>query len=203
MSAPVPVLALPVGHLQGSGPGGALVRVGPEQVELDDARFTVWSLAHGLPDRPAAEPWTPEALLATAAAQGLGDLRTTLDDLVADRLVRLVDPGAGRAFAEQHRLVPLVLGLGNDPEDVGTWSLGLLGEPLVQVTGTTLDLFQYADLEHHLWGAVQNVARVAHGSGWTDPAATDPDRLLADVLGTLHVLLSVGAVCLDTRYVTA
>lgn len=196
-------LVLPIGHLHGSGPGGALVRVGPEQVELDDTRFAVWSLAHGLPDRASAEPWTPQALLATAAAQGLGDLQATLDDLVADRLVRLVDPGAGVRFAEQHRLVPLVLGLGNDPAAVTTWSLGLLGQPLVQVTGTTLDLFQHADLDTDLWNAVRNVARVARESGYTDPAATDPERVLADVLGTLHVLLSTNAVCLDTRYVLA
>lgn len=202
MSAPDGVLVLPIGHLHGSGPGGALVRVGPEQVELDDTRFAVWSLAHGLPDRDPTQPWTPDALLATAAAQGLGDLRAVLEDLVADRLVRQVDPRAGVRFAEQHRLVPLVLGLGNDPDAVTTWSLGLLGQPLVEVTGTTLDLVQYADLDPDLWSAVQNVARVARASGYTEEAAADPERLLADVLGSLHPLLSTNAVCLDTRYVT-
>lgn len=203
MSAPGDLLPLPVGHLHGNGPDGALVRVGTDQVVLPDRLFTAWALAHGLPDRPADEPWTVDALLTTGAAQGLGDLRAALDDLVADRVVRLVDPAAGRPFAEQHRLVLQVLGLGNDPDRPHSWSLGLLGQPLVEVNGTVLDLVEHADLHPDLWSAVEATATSARRAGRTDPADTDPDRLLAEVLPVLHGLLAADVVHLDTRYVMA
>lgn len=203
MSTPGELLPFPVGHLHGSGPDGALVRVGTDQVALDDRLFRVWALAHGLSDRPATDPWTVDALLTTAAAQGLGDLRGALDDLVADRVVRLVDPRAGRPFAEQHRLVLQVLGLGNDPHRPHSWSLGLLGRPLVEVDGTVLDLVEHADLYPDLWSAVEATAASARKAGRTGPADTDPDRLLAEVLPVLHGLLAVDAVHLDTRYVLA
>lgn len=197
-------LVLPIGHLLGAGQGAAArVRVGPELVELDDTAFTVWALAHGLPDRPGADPWTRDALLSTAAAQGLGDLAPALDALVADRLVVEVDPAQGTEFAAQHRLTPLALGLGNDPDAPGDWAVGLLGRPLVQVSGTLFDLLQWADREPDLWTAVRGVARSARDAGRTDPADTDPAVLLAGVLGSLHALLAVDVVCLDTRWVTA
>ena len=204
VTAPRGAVVLPVGHLVGGGSGAAArVRIGPEMVELDDAAFTVWALAHGLPDRPVEEPWTREALLTTAAAQGLGDLGATLDALLADRVLVEVDPADGTWFAQSHRLVPLALGLGNDPDAPGTWLLGLLGHPLVQVDGTTFDLVQWSDREVDLWAAVRGVARVARDGGHPDPASTDPAQLLIAVLSTLHALLAVDAVCLDTRYVTA
>jgi hypothetical protein len=201
-------LLLPVGHLLGasyptlgSAEHTVHVRVGPDLVELDDAAFGAWALAHGLPGGDTARPWTREALLRTAAERGVGDLTGAVSALLADRLLVEVPPGpaAAVAFAEQHRLVPLALGLGNDPDEPDTWSIGLLGRPLVTVTATLFDVFEWAHLDDDLWAACRRASERARRAGLTESAAVEPERLLTDVLGALHGLLSVDVACLDTR----
>ena len=122
MSAP---LLFPVGHLLGASYPRAgspehvvQVRVGPEVVDLDDPSFSVWALAHGLPGRGPEDPWTRDSVQQAAQDQALGDVPGIVDALLTDRLLVEVplDPAAAVAFAEQHRLLPLVEGLGNDPE---------------------------------------------------------------------------------------
>lgn len=202
-------LLLPVGHLLGADyptPGSpehsVLLRVGPELVQLDDALFTTWALAHGLPDPDPASTWTTQALLRTAVDQGLGDLTAPLSTLLADRLLVQVDPDDPRqavAFAESHRLVPLALGLGNSPDALDAWSIGLLGHPLVTVSGTLFDVFEWAHLDHDLWAACRRAAERARRAGISEPAVVQPELLLPDVLRSLHALLAVDVVCIDTR----
>jgi hypothetical protein len=200
-------LLLPIGHLLGAHyprPGSTAhtqqVRVGPESVEIDDARFTAWALAHGLPGRAAEDLWTRRALEELAVAQGIGDLSGAVDDLLADRL--LVEVGTGEEmveFARQHRLLPLVLGLGNSSAEPEVWSVGLLGQPIATMTSPLFDLWEWSGLAPDLWAACESAARTAREVGRTDDADVDPHATLGHLLVNLHGLLAVDAVHLDTR----
>ncbi|KQS73727.1 hypothetical protein [Modestobacter sp. Leaf380] len=205
MSAP---LLFPVGHLLGASYPRAgspehvvQVRVGPELVDLDDTSFSLWALAHGLPGHGPEDPWTREAVEQAAQAQGLTDAAALLDALLTDRLLVevAVEPAPAVAFAEQHRLLPLVEGLGNDPDAPQLWSVGPPGQPLVTVTAAAFDLFEWAHMDTDLWAACQAAARSARGVGRTDPVSTEPELLLLALVESLHQLTTPGVVCLDTR----
>ena len=204
-------LLLPIGHLLGasypqlgSTEHSVLLRVGPETVTLDDEQFTAWGLAHGLPGRTADEPWTRRELEATATQRGLGRLGPAIDALLADRVLVEVAPSGAEAveFARQHRMLPLVLGLGNSAAEPEVWQVGLLGQPLAAMTSWVFDLFEWAHLDTDLWTACQAAARTALLVGRDELRATDPHALLDSLLQNLHQLLTVDAVCLDTRLAT-
>jgi hypothetical protein len=200
-------LLLPIGHLLGafypqlgSPAHTQQVRVGPESVELDDARFTAWALAHGVPGRPAEELWTRQELEQVAVTQGIGDLSGAVDDLLADRLLVEVATGEEMVeFARQHRLLPLALGLGNSAAEPDIWSVGLLGQPTATMTSPLFDLWEWSGLAPDLWAACESAARTARDVGRTDDADVDPHAKLGHLLVNLHGLLTVDAVYLDTR----
>lgn len=210
-SHPAAPLVVPIGHCAGAyydvaGPAQAWehtfqVRVGPDIVALTDQQFAVWGLAHGTPDRPADLAWDRTALLAAAERGGLPDAAAVLDFLLADHLVAEVAPGTEAAvdFARRYRLVPLLLGLGNTADEPGLYSVGLIGQPLVSMSSTAYDLYQWAHLDPDLWVACEGAAATAVRVGIDEPTATDPHRLLDALLVSLHTLLGPNAVYLDTR----
>lgn len=177
------------------------VRVGPDIVRLGDDQFAVWGLAHGAPDRPADEPWTARSVVAAARAQGIGTAEEVLVGLLADYLLFEVTLGQRAAveFAARHRLVPLMLGLGNSAEDPRVYSVGLPGQPLVTMSSLAYDLYQWAHLDNDLWSACEGAAATAVRIGIEDPVATDPARLLDAFLGSVHVFLGPNSVYFDTR----
>lgn len=196
-------LLLPVGQSLGvfhPGDGTSApvqqVRRGAELVELSDAEFLVWSLAHGLADAEGESvPCTEPAILEYA------DEPAAIRSLVDRGLLVEVVPGSPESvrFASAHRLLPLALGLGNDPEQPWLFSVGLLYQPLASMTAAMYDLWQWAHLAPDLWLACQELAVVATRAGIRDPGQTDPDQVLAGALGSMHHLLAVRVACLDTR----
>jgi len=185
------------------GTGGRVhrVRAGPDVVPLSDEQFAVWSLAHSAPGHPADRPWNRQAVLDAARGAGMSDVAGVLDGLLADGLVAAATPGTDEAvgFARRYRLVPTLLGLGNSPEEPRLYSVGLPGQPVVQMASLVYDLYEWAHLDPDLWTACHGAADTARRVDVDDPTATDPARLLDALLGTLHVLLSPNAVYLDTR----
>ena len=179
---------VPVGHdlgpWPGAGPGEFCfhVRAGDQVLQLDNLRFAVWLLAHdGAPPRRAAVLAAAEALGVDAEQAG-----AALEGLLADGLVAEIAPGTARAFAERHRLVPLMLGLRPDADDTDLRIVGLLDVPVVQVSAALYDLWLWAHLSADLWMACTEAA---------GPAT--PDAVLSEVLVAVHPLLASRAAYLD------
>ena len=179
---------VPVGHDLGPWPGrepGVFrfqVRAGDRVLELDNLRFAVWLLAHdGAPPRR-------DAVLAAAEALGVDNEQAgaALEGLLADGLVAEIGPETARTFAEEHRLVPLMLGLRPDADDTDLRILGLLDVPVVQVSAALYDLWLWAHLSPDLWRACADAA-----------GPDEPDRVLSEVLVAVHPLLASRAAYLD------
>lgn len=203
MSVAEQAVLFPVGHSlgafhpgDGETPPVQQVRLGPEIVELSDQEFLVWTLAHGLVDEQGLPvPGTTATVLEYADEPGI------LESLVDRGLLAEVLPGSAESvdFASTHRLLPLAMGLGNDPAQPWLFAVGLLHQPLVLMTGGMYDLWQWAHLSPNLWLACQELALVASQAGIADPEQTDPEQVLAGALAALHQLLAVRVACLDSR----
>ncbi|ADB29874.1 hypothetical protein Kfla_0755 [Kribbella flavida DSM 17836] len=200
-------LLLPVGHDLGAlQPDAAAarrrqqLRVGVELIELADQDFAVWLLAHGVDsdDRP-----TRTSVTASAAALGLDaeQVDAAVQRFVGVGLLVEVDPAGESAvvFAQEHRLVPLMHGLGPDPEQPWMQTIGLLNQPVVQVSTALYDVWAWSQLAPQLWTGCHDAAIVAEKAGVTDPAETDPRQVLTGVLRNVHALLCVRAAYLDRR----
>ncbi|HEY0448951.1 hypothetical protein [Actinophytocola sp.] len=191
-------IVLPVGHDLGAfhpGDGAAAVRqvrLGAEIVELSTEEFQVWSLAHGIPSGDTVSCTPADLSSPLSSPDAVAALR--------DRgLLAEVTPDSAQRFAAAHRLLPLALGLGNTAEEPWLFSVGLLYQPLVMMTGALFDLWQWAHLSPDLWLACRESAEVATRAGADDADVTDPARVLAGALGSLHQLLVARVACLDVR----
>jgi hypothetical protein len=175
------------------------VRVGAELHRLPSGDFSVWAMAHGPADH-VPRPWTVEELADQARTVGLPDAPDRLARLAETGLVALAAPGteSGSALARRVRMVPLVLGLGNSPENPDAYAVGLPGRPLAVLSAAAYDLFEWATMETSLWRACEGAAATATRVGIDDPLASDPESLLTSLLSDLHRLLTPNAVCLDT-----
>jgi hypothetical protein len=200
-------LLIPVGHDLGvlfSGSGTEQrrqqVRVGVEVAELGDPEYAVWLLAHGADnaDRP-----TRTSLTQRAGALGLpaGTVEPAIEQFLADGLLVAMDPGTNAAveFAREHQLFPLLHGLGPDPDEPWLHVVGMLDQPIAQVSNAVYDVWAWAHLAPELWTGCHDAAKVAQQVGVTSPEETDPRQVLAGVLGQVHGLLCVRAAYFDRR----
>jgi len=199
-------LLLPVGHdlgvlyAEGGGERRQQVRVGVEVVELEDRDFAVWLLAHGTDneDRP-----TRQSLVEKAEKLGLAadQADAAVERFVAEKLLFEVVPDgeSAIAFAEGHQLVPLMHGLGPDADEPWLQTIGLLNQPVVQVSNALYDVWAWSSLAPQLWTGCHDAAMVAEKVGVTSPEETDPRQVLAGVLGNVHALLCVRAAYFDRK----
>ncbi len=199
-------LLFPIGHCIGAVHGSSAdndhftqVRVGAQIHRLSDEQFTIWGLAHGVPDRLADGPWSRDTVL-SHARRGVNQAEEVLESLVELGLLAETTSAADSAvdFAQRYRLVPLMLGLGNTAEEPWIYSVGIVGMPIVQLSAMAYDLYEWAHLDANLWLACQGAAATAIRVGIDDPIATDPLETLNALVDTLHVMLSHNAVCLDS-----
>lgn len=204
-------LLFPIGHFIGayydlpvSTDHFFQIRVGPDVIRLNDEQFAIWGLAHGAPDRAPEQPWDRDTLLTAARRAGVGQAGKLLAGLLEDYLLVETTPGTDSAvdFARRHRLIPLMLGLGNTSEEPRLYSVGMVGLPVVSMSAMAYDLYEWAHMDANLWLACEGAAATAVRVGIEDPLATDPLRMLDALLGTLHALLSPNAAYLDTRLAT-
>jgi hypothetical protein len=200
-------LLIPVGHDLGAlYPGDdpdqhrQQVRIGVDVVELADQDFAVWLLAHGTDDQDRP---TKESLVDRAEKLGLAGVpvAAAIERFLQDGLLVAVDPAADTAvaFAQRHQLFPLVHGLGPDPEQPWFQTVGMLNQPVAQVSNALYDVWVWAQLAPELWTGCQDAALVADQAGVTNPEETDPRQVLAGVLGQIHGLLCVRAAYFDQR----
>ena len=201
-------LVFPVGHYMGAfypGAGQALryrkVRIGVDVAQIvGDERFGVWALAHGLPDRLDKGPWTRSALLAAATEAELPDAETHLDALLEQKVLTQVAPGTPESieFAKTHRLQPLMMGLGNSPQDPLSFGLGFVGAPpVVRVPSFLYELWQWGRIGRSLWHTVEMFAKVEREVAQKGAGVPDPQAVLDRILSQLHVLLAHNAAYLD------
>ena len=200
-------LLIPVGHDLGvlySGGGTEQrkqqVRVGVEVAELEDQEYAVWLLAHGADneDRP-----NRESLAQRATALGLPGwtVEPAIERFLGDGLMVAVEPAGDNAveFAQEHQLFPLLHGLGPDPDEPWLHTIGMLNQPIAQVSNAVYDVWAWTQLAPELWSGCQDAAKVAQQVGVTSPEETEPRRVLAGVLGQVHGLLCVRAAYFDRR----
>lgn len=167
----------PVGHGAGAfvpddepNPAHHVVRVGRSREELTESEFGTWVLAH-------QEPTTGD-LTAAGLAQETGEL------LRRGVLVEVSDPVS---FAHSYRLAPLFLGLGNQPDDLEHFHIGVPGlEPLATVDATAFELWQWGSVAPSLWSHCEVLATIKEQEAG---ASTTPDAHLGPVLGALPALL--------------
>lgn len=193
-------LVFPVGHYLGpyhtAGGDPALahrLRVGGRVRPLESAELLhAWVLAHGVAGQLTEEPWTYRSALEYAGLFGSAASAAAFDQLRARRLVVEVVPGTVEAvaFATAHRLRPLQLPLGRDPDQPGLALVGCPGQPAVALPPSTYDMWLSVQRTPSLWTACRSIAQDR-----PDGAA---EAVLDEVLGHLHGLLSIGAGYLDT-----
>ncbi|MET9269358.1 hypothetical protein [Kribbella sp. NPDC003557] len=183
-------LLFPIGHAAGPHVAGDpvrhVVRVGRTTELLSEAELRVWDLAHRSAD--------VTDLLAACEAAHIDDADQHVEVLLRRGVLARADDTI--AFAQQHRLRPLFVGLGNRPDDPGRFAIGVPGlEPLATVDPTTYELWQWGWVAPSLWAHCEVLATIG------EQVAGEPG-VPADQLGTvldgLSTLLSESVVVLDT-----
>jgi hypothetical protein len=204
-------LIFPIGHYIGAfypTPGGTdhyqQVRIGADVLRLSDKEFAVWGTAHGVPERVEVAPWTKSELIAAARDAGVRDPGSIIAEFLAAGTLVEVAAGTPSAvtFASEHRLVPLMLGLGNTPEEPWLYAIGFLDQPIVKTRSILYDLWEWAHLDTDIWAACHGAAGTARKAGVTDPEQNDPHALLTGLVESLHTLLGPNAAYLDRRLAT-
>lgn len=202
-------LLFPVGHHVGaqhrveSNEIVEQVRRGATFHDLTSSQHAVWTLAHGSPEAIQNDvPWTRQAVEELAKVAGLVAVTEVVDQLMETGLLVEVVPGTEQAldFAKTHRVVPLMLGLGNTADEPWLFGIGFLGQPILQVIHPIYDLWQWSAMDDTLWATCQSAVDVARRARSTDPERTDPSKLLTGFLGSIHALLLAKAACLDIGF---
>ncbi|MFB9239382.1 hypothetical protein ACFFWC_28265 [Plantactinospora siamensis] len=203
-----PTLLLPIGQffgtfhpVVGSAERYHRVRLRDEVWELEDPRFLVWALLHGVVGPLAERPWTFETLR-EAAAEHLGpehDLAALLADLDGAGLAARVAPGSDEAigFARRHRIGARMLGLGNSADEPWLYAIGFFDHPVIKVTRTVYDLWERCPSGESLWDLCAALAAEERQAGGTEPDLIDPEVMLAGFLTTVHSLLVSSALYLE------
>lgn len=183
-------MILPVGHYTGSEhpPGYRTVRLGRSRVTFTDPEpFLVWAAAHRKPGNLNA-PWGRAEI---AAAAKVDDADAVIDQLLDDGL--LVEPD--EAFAKTHKAVPILIALGNTPEEPDRFGIGLYGfEPVITVSPLVYELWQWGTISVSLWAVCEAYA-IANSRATGVPVAAD--AVLAEFVAALPALVGSNAVYID------
>lgn len=199
-------LIFPVGHYMGAfhdavdGPVKfRRVRLGVEIEQLaDDDHFGVWALAHGMPDRVNQGPWTRGSLIAIASEMGMSKVDQLIDDLISQGLLFEVARGTGPAveFARRHRVQPLMVGLGNTPDDRLHFNLGFVGTPpALKINSFQYEVWLWSRVAPSLWELAEMFVKVEQAN--SADVVIEPPHVIDRVLGELHPMLAHNAAYLD------
>jgi hypothetical protein len=153
-------------------PAHHVVRVGRTPEQLTEDEFGTWVLAH--------DQATAAGLEAAGFAREVDELlrREILVEVAADPV----------SFAHRYRLMPLFLGLGNRPDDLERFDIGVPGlDPLATVDSAAFELWQWGSVAPSLWAHCEVLATIREQESG-DPAR--PDEQLGLVLGALPALLA-------------
>lgn len=204
----IDALVLPIGRFVGSSggddpPDGRRHRlcVDGQLVDLTDGGLAVWALAHGSLDPITAggTPWTMAELEGYAGRAGIADTGRLIAELTERGLLVEAPPEgpAARVFAERHRIVPTMIGLGNTAEEPEVFSIGTFDREVARVDEALYDLWTWSGPDDSLWRVCATLARLA--ATVADPGGPEPDpaELLAAFLRQVHQLLTSGILHFD------
>lgn len=183
----------PIGHYVGERHPDELhlVRLGTAHVTMTADEFGVWILAHGVAE---SRSWTVADVLALAERTELPGAQAAVERLTSVGALAQVAFAEQHAFAETHRLEPLLVGLGNSADHPDTYAVGLPDvPPIAMLDEGSYELWQWAAVAPSIWHACEVRAKV--GAGLGDP--TSAEDLLGDVLGDLRPLLANSCAYLD------
>ena len=203
-------LIFPIGHYVGafypkvgSEERYQNIMLGTQVLRLTDHQLAVWLLARGVPERVGEVPWTRKALEDAAAQSGVEDPSSIVNALISDGLLAETIPGTEHSidFAESYRLVPLMLGLGNSPDEPWLQAIGFFDQPVIKVANEVYSMWEWAHVDNNLWAACYAYADTSKRAGETDPEETQPELILTGLLSSaLHGLLAAGAAYLDLAW---
>ncbi|MEV6283170.1 hypothetical protein [Kribbella sp. NPDC051770] len=180
-------MVFPVGHYTGlrASDDGLLhtIRAGWQQHRVEEDAFATWVLAHGLRET-GKEKWTDADVLGQAEQAGIPGAAGHLQQLAELGLVASADDV--EQFARRHRLGVLFVGLGNSPERLDEYAVGLPGlGTAARLDTSCYELWQWGSIAPTLWDICQVVT--------AEPG---------DVLGDLRFLLANGCAYLDVAAVS-
>jgi hypothetical protein len=196
-------LLLPLGHYLGVSPTGGrhrhTVMRGGDPLWLADAELAVWLASRGVWPGGRDAGQDRAAVLAQARRLGVPDGRGTVDRLIRRGLLVELAPSTSRAvdFGRSHRVVPLMLGLGNRPDEPLGYRIGFFAEPTVRVAGSTYRVWQLSRPEVSLWASCRAHASRADRAGLAGTEEWEPISVLNRFLAVLPELLAFGAAYLD------
>ena len=168
------------------------IRVGDDIVTLPaDETLTVWLLCHGRLDADGSVRRTQADVLAESAVSGIEEAPEILSALIELGAVARVlgDPASLADLARTHRVEPMMVGLGNAPEQPESFALGVPPADVHAVlSAEVMRVWLNTHLAPTLLQAVTDEAEVSDG---------DPDAVLAETIDAISELLAVGAIYLD------
>ena len=181
------------------------VRLGGEFLRLTPFEHVTWAVAHSDPQLLADGVEPNRAAIDTAMRQlGYADASQPLDTLRELGLIASVLPigNGARAFAEQYRVVPQVLGLGNQADALDDCLVGTPGEPRLSLPFDVSQVWLASELHPCLWDACEQVA-AAIGAA-RNQAGTTGEPITAVTLATgmvrvLPLLIATSCSYLDVR----
>lgn len=200
-------LILPVGRYTGEfHPAvGAPVKyhslsIGRLSVTLEDPQaFAVWAAAHRPVDRPDAI-WDRTAVTDAARQLGVADPDRVIAEFLEDGLLVEITPDAPDVvdFARAHRVLPLMVSLGNTPDDPLRYGIGLFGAaPVLRMPALVHDVWQWSSVGASLWDVCQVFADAGARAEVADAREHDPRHVLREFLAALPLLIGANAACLD------
>ncbi|MEU7750859.1 hypothetical protein [Micromonospora sp. NPDC049171] len=203
MRNPAPLI-LPVGRYAGTfHPAvGAPVKyhslsIGRLSVTIEDPQvFAVWTAAHRPIDRPDAT-WDRAAVIEAAGQLGVADPARIVAEFLEDGLLVEMTPDVAD-FARAYRVHPLMVSLGNTPNDPLRYGIGVFGAaPVLRLPALTHDVWQWSSVGASLWDVGQVVADAGAQAEVTDTREHDPRHVLREFLAALPLLVGANAACLD------
>lgn len=174
--------------------------IGRLAVTIDsEPAFLVWAAAHR-PLDTTARTWDRAAVADTARSLGVAKPEPIMVEFFEDGLLVEIAPDAPDAadFARAHRVVPLMLPLGNSQADPLHYGIGLLGAaPVLRVSALVNEVWQWSGAADNLWAVCAAVAAAGAEAEVADQREHDPHVVLATFLTALPWLIGVNAACLD------
>jgi hypothetical protein len=175
------------------------IRRGNMLVTVPQHTAMIWMAAHGQLAEIGVTTWTRSAVL----DQGAGALTpqqqgVTYGYLLGFKLVAEVDPDEPEAveFARTHRLLPSAFGQGNTPDDPLRFRVGHPPKRTAMMGWNEMRLWRDGHQHPSLWDAC--LARAAAEERAGHPL--EPERMLADTLRTLHVMLALRLTYVDVAH---
>jgi hypothetical protein len=159
----------------------------------------IWMAAHGQLAEVAKTTWTMSAVLARGAP-GLTPQQqgVSYGILLGFKLVVEVDPDGPEAleFARTHRLLPSAFGQGNTSDDPFRFRVGHPPNRTAMMGWNEMRLWRDGQQEPSLWDACVTRAAAEERAGYP----LEPERLLADTLRTLHIMLALRLTYVDVAH---